>query len=149
MVGTIAKSAARVPVMKRTITACLLLSALALAGCSVKGDKGEKGGTGPKGDAGPMGPAGPQGPRGLQGPPGKDGKDGVSPPPQFRVVRSAADDVVANADCGSEEVMVAAICIVKSGQSAQTPLTFGDHGTSCDKAGQSEQPQAVILCAKR
>jgi hypothetical protein len=135
--------------MKHTLSVCVLFGALALAGCGVKGDKGEKGDMGAKGDAGPMGPAGPPGARGLDGRPGKDGKDGVSPPPQFRVVRSATDDVVANADCGSEEVMVGAICIVKSGQTAQTPLTFGDHGASCDKAGQSEQPQAVILCAKR
>ena len=54
---------------------CVLLSALALSGCGVKGDKGDKG---DKGEAGPAGPTGPAGPQGLAGAPGKDGRDGVS-----------------------------------------------------------------------
>jgi len=140
--------------MKRaTFWVCVLVSALALSGCGVKGDKGDKGNKGDKGDAGPTGPAGPPGPQGLDGRPGKDGKDGVSPPTQFRVVRSATDggtDKPALAICGLQEVMVSATCIPKSGDLAQTPRTFSNNGASCDpKPGQSEIPQAVILCAKQ
>jgi hypothetical protein len=46
--------------------------------------------------------------------------------------------------------MVSATCIVKAGDLAQTPRTFGDNGASCDtKPGQSDPPQAIILCAKQ
>src|SRR5271168_4168614 len=107
---------------------CVLLSALALSGCGVKGDKGDKG---DKGEAGPAGPTGPAGPQGLAGAPGKDGRDGVSPPLPFRVVRSAVDGGISKpAMCGTEEVMVSATCIVKAGDTAQAPRTMGDNGAS-------------------
>jgi hypothetical protein len=52
--------------------------------------------------------------------------------------------------CGVNEVMVSATCIVKAGDAAQAPRTLGDNGASCDaKPGQSDPPQAVILCAKQ
>ena len=126
---------------------CVLLSALALSGCGVKGDKGDKG---DKGEAGPAGQAGPPGPQGLAGAPGKDGRDGVSPPLPFRVVRSAVDNGISKpALCGSEEIMIAATCVVKVGEAAQSPRTMGESGASCDtKPGQSDPPQAVILCTK-
>jgi hypothetical protein len=62
------------------VLAGALALTLIVAGCS-----------GPKGDKGDAGPPGQQGQNGQQGPagkPGQNGKDGVSPPPQFRVVRS-------------------------------------------------------------
>lgn len=126
---------------------CILLSALALSGCGVKGDKGDKG---DRGEAGPMGPAGPPGPQGSAGPPGKDGRDGVSPPLPFRVVRSAADGGISKpAMCSADEIMISATCIVKAGDLVQTPRTLGNNGASCDaKPGQSDPPQAVILCTK-
>jgi hypothetical protein len=126
---------------------CVLLSALALSGCGVKGDKGDKG---DKGEAGPAGPAGAPGPQGVAGAPGKDGRDGVSPPLPFRVVRSAVDNGISKpALCGTEEVMIAATCVVKAGEAAQSPRTMGETGASCDtKPGQSDPPQAVILCTK-
>jgi hypothetical protein len=52
--------------------------------------------------------------------------------------------------CGSGEVMVSATCLSKSGAVNTTPKTITDTGAACDpKPGQSEIPQAVILCAKR
>lgn len=131
-----------------TVLICVLLSAFALSGCGEKGDKGDKG---DKGEAGATGPAGPPGPQGAAGPPGKDGRDGVSPPLPFRVVRSEADGGISKpAMCGVDEVMVSATCLVKAGDAAQAPRTLGDNGASCDaKPGQSDPPQAVILCMKR
>jgi hypothetical protein len=129
--------------------ACGLALALAVAGCSgPKGDKGEKG---EKGDAGDAGPAGPPGPQGPQGTTGKDGKDGVSPPPQFRVVRAAAEGVVSKpALCGTDEVVVSATCLSKTGAVNQTPKTLGDTGAACEpRPGESDIPDVVILCAKR
>jgi Collagen triple helix repeat (20 copies) len=119
---------------------------LVVAGCSgPKGDKGDKG------DAGANGSPGSQGPQGPQGPAGKDGRDGVSPPAQFRVVRSAADGAMAKtAMCDVNEVIVSAMCVSKLGAQIQTPRTIGDNGASCEpQSGQTEAPQAVILCAKR
>jgi len=138
---------------RSTVLVCALLSALAvtglaLTGCGVKGDKGDKG---DRGDAGPPGPTGSPGPQGQAGPPGKDGRDGVSPPPQFRVVRGGLDGGISKpATCAAEEIMVSATCMVSSGDISQTPRTIGDNGASCDTPpGQSNPPQAVILCAKR
>jgi hypothetical protein len=52
--------------------------------------------------------------------------------------------------CDAAEIMVSATCMVNSGDIAQTPRTLGDNGASCDaRPGQSNPPQAVILCAKR
>ena len=118
-----------------------LVAVLALSGCA-KGDKGDKGDPGATGAAGPPGPAGPS---------GKDGRDGASPPPQFRVVRGEIDGgVVKPATCGAEEIMVSATCMVKAGETAETPRTIGETGASCDvQPNQSNPPQAVILCAKR
>ena len=130
-----------------TVLTCVLLSALALSGCGVKGDKGDKG---DRGEAGPPGQTGPAGAQGAAGPPGKDGRDGVSPPLPFRVVRSEADGGISKpAMCGTNEVMISATCISKSGDAALAPRTLGDSGASCDaKPGQSDPPQAVILCTK-
>ena len=71
--------------------------------------------------------------------------------PQFRVVRGELDNGITKpAACGTDEIMVSATCLVKSGEVAQTPRTIGDNAASCDtKVGKSDQPQAVILCAKR
>jgi len=130
-----------------TLLICVLLSALALSGCGIKGDKGDKG---DKGEAGPMGQAGPPGPEGVTGAPGKDGRDGVSPPLPFRVIRSEADGGISKpAMCGTNEVMISATCITKAGDAALAPRTLGESGASCDaKPGQSDPPQAVILCTK-
>jgi hypothetical protein len=123
-----------------------LALALVLAGCS--GPKVEKG---DKGDTGENGPAGSAGPPGPPGPPGKDGKDGVSPPLQFRVVRSSTDGGMAKpAICAVDEVMVSATCLSKTGSVNQAPKTIGDNGASCEpQSGQTDTPAAVILCAKR
>jgi hypothetical protein len=120
---------------------------LALGGCG----KGEKGDKGDKGDPGPVGAAGSPGPQGPQGAPGKDGRDGVSPPQQFRVVRSAMDRGMSKpALCDVDEVMVSATCLTKTGSISEAPKTLGDNGASCDsQSGQTEAPQAIILCAKR
>jgi collagen triple helix repeat protein len=134
---------------KSPLFVCLVLvGALALTGCGVKGDKGDKG---EKGDAGQPGAAGPLGPQGPAGPPGKDGRDGISPPQQFRVVRSSTEGGVANsAMCGVDEVLVSATCIAPAANVAATPKVLGDNGASCEASpGQSAVPQAVILCAKR
>jgi hypothetical protein len=128
------------------ILAGVLSLMLAVAGCSgPKGDKGDKG------DAGPPGPQGENGKQGPEGKPGQNGKDGVSPPPQFRVVRSAADGGMANpAMCSVDEIMVSATCLSKAGIMNQAPKTLGDNGASCDaQSGQTAVPEAVILCAKR
>jgi hypothetical protein len=134
---------------KSYMVACGLVLALAVAGCSgPKGDKGDKGQKGDQGDAGPTGPAGPQGP---QGPAGKNGENGVSPPAQFRVVRASPDGVVSKpALCGTDEVMVSATCLSKTGAVNQSPKTLSDTGAACDpRPGESEIPDVVILCEKR
>jgi hypothetical protein len=130
-----------------TLLFCVLLSALALSGCGIKGDKGDKG---DKGEAGAMGASGPPGPEGVAGAPGKDGRDGVSPPLPFRVVRSEADGGISKpAMCGTNEVMISATCITKAGDAGLAPRTLGNNGASCDaKPGQSDPPEAVILCTK-
>jgi Collagen triple helix repeat (20 copies) len=122
---------------------------LVLAGCS--GPKGDKGDTGPKGDPGLAGPPGPVGPQGPQGPPGKNGADGISPPPQFRVVRATPQNGLSRpAMCGIDEMMVSATCISRTGSADQAPKTIGDTGASCDpRPGQSDIPDVVILCGKR
>jgi hypothetical protein len=119
---------------------------LIVAGCSgPKGDKGDKG------DAGPPGQQGQNGQQGPEGRPGQNGRDGVSPPPQFRVVRSAADGGMAKpAMCTVDEAMVSATCLSKAGLMNQAPKTLGDSGASCDpQSGQTDTPEVVILCAKR
>jgi hypothetical protein len=121
-----------------------------VAGCSgPKGDKGDKGDKGEKGDPGAKRCAGPApGPAGSQGSPGKDG---VSPPPQFRVVRSSVENRLAKpAMSAADEVMVSATCLSKIGSVNQAPKTIGDSGATCDpQSGQTETPEAVIRCAKR
>ena len=126
-----------------------LALALAVAGCS--GPKGDKGDKGEKGDPGPSGPAGAAGPQGPPGSPGKNGENGVSPPPQFRVVRSSSDGGVSRpAMCSVDEVMVSATCLSKAGSANQSPKTITDSGAACDPApGQSDVPETVVLCAKR
>jgi hypothetical protein len=134
------------------LTAFNVASALALAAL-VAGCSGPKGDKGDKGDAGPPGQQGQNGQQGPEGKPGRDGKDGVSPPPpvQFRVVRSATDGGMAKpALCAVDEIMVSATCLSKLGSVNQAPKTLGDNGASCDpQSGQTEPPEAVILCAKR
>jgi hypothetical protein len=127
------------------VAACLALS-VALAGCSgPKGDKGDKG------DAGAVGAAGSAGPQGPQGPAGAPGRDGVSPPAQFRVVRSVADAGMSKAAmCDVSEVIVSAMCVSKLGSMNQTPKTVGDNGAECaPQSGQTDAPETVILCTKR
>lgn len=128
--------------------------AIALAGAGCSGPKGDKGDKGEKGDPGPAGPAeppGPAGPPGPIGPPGKNGENGVSPPPQFRVVRSSSEGGVSRpAMCSVEEIMVSATCLSKTGSVNQAPKTISDTGAVCDTGpGQSDIPEAVVLCAKR
>jgi len=135
--------------MRKSIFAFVVLnSALALSACGVKGDKGDKG---DRGDARPPGQAGRPGPQGPAGPPGKDVRDGISPPPQFRVVRGGLDGGISKAAmCDVEEIMVSATCMASSGDIAETPRTLSDNGASCDaRPGQSNPPRVVILCAKR
>jgi hypothetical protein len=123
--------------------------ALALAGCS--GPKGDKGDKGEKGDPGPAGPPGPPGPQGPPGPAGKNGENGVSPPPQFRVVRSTREGGISRpAMCAADEVMVSASCLSRTGSVTQAPHTVGESGADCTSTrGQAVVPEAVILCAKR
>jgi Collagen triple helix repeat (20 copies) len=134
---------------KSVFVAGTLAVALVLAGCS--GPKGDKGDKGEKGDPGPSGAAGPPGPQGPPGLMGKNGENGVSPPPQFRVVRSSSDGGVSRpAMCGVDEVMVSATCLSKTGSVNQAPKTITDSGAACDpRPGQSEIPEAVVLCTKR
>jgi hypothetical protein len=116
---------------------------LAVAGCSdPKGDEGDKGDPGQNGAPGPPGPGGPQ---------GSSGKDGVSPPPQFRVVRSSVRNGPAKtAMCAADDVMVSPTCLSRVGSVNEAPKTIGDRGATCDpQSGQTETPEAVILCAKR
>jgi hypothetical protein len=131
------------------VMACGLVLALAVAGCS--GPKGDKGDKGAKGEAGAGGPAGPAGPQGPQGPAGKNGENGVSPPPQFRVVRAAAAGVVSKpALCGTDEVLVSATCLSRTGAVNQAPKTLSDTGAACEpRPGESEIPDVVIVCEKR
>jgi hypothetical protein len=133
--------------MQKSIAVVLGLTlALVVTGCSgPKGDKGDKGDKGENGAAGSPGTPGPQGPQGLAG------KDGVSPPPQFRVVRSTSENGMAKeAMCAVEEVMVSATCMSKLGSANQAAKTIGDNGATCDaQSGQADAPTAVILCAKR
>jgi hypothetical protein len=126
-----------------------LVLALVVAGCS--GPKGDKGDQGEKGDPGPSGPAGATGPQGPPGSPGKNGENGMSPPPQFRVVRSSSDGGVSRpAMCSGDEVMVSATCLSKAGSVNQPPKTITDSGAACDPGpGQSDVPETVVLCAKR
>jgi Collagen triple helix repeat (20 copies) len=133
--------------MQKSIAVVLGLAlALVVTGCSgPKGDKGDKGDKGENGAAGSPGTPGPQGPQGLAG------KDGVSPPPQFRVVRSSSENGMAKeAMCAVDEVMVSATCMSKLGSANQAAKTIGDNGATCEaQSGQAEAPTAVILCAKR
>jgi hypothetical protein len=109
--------------MKKSFFVASLALTLVLAGCSdPKGDKGDKG---EKGDPGQSGAAGPPGPQGPPGSPGKNGENGVSPPQQFRVVRSPSDGGVSRpAMCGVDEVMVSATCLLKTGSVNQAPKTY-------------------------
>lgn len=134
--------------MRRSlIIACSLIAALALGGWAreKKGDKGDKG------DPGAVGAAGSPGPQGAQGAPGKDGRDGVSPPRQFRVVRSSMDRGMSKpAMCDVDEIIVSATCLTRTGSISEAPKTLGDNGANCDsQSGQTEAPQDLILCAKR
>jgi hypothetical protein len=131
--------------MQKLFIAAALLVPIVLAGCSgPKGDKGEKG------DAGAPGPVGPPGAAGLAGAAGKDGRDGVSPPAQFRVVRSEQGATSKPALCDVSEIIVSAMCISKLGSTSEVPKTLGDNGASCDPvSGQSDPPQTVIVCTKR
>jgi hypothetical protein len=126
-----------------------LVLALAVAGCS--GPKGDKGDKGEKGDPGAAGPAGPAGPQGTQGQAGKNGENGMTPPPQFRVVRGSAEGVVSNpANCGTDEVMVSATCLSRTGSVNQAPKTLSNTGAVCDpRPNESEIPDLVILCEKQ
>jgi hypothetical protein len=134
---------------KPFLIAFSLLVAVSVVGCS--GPQGDKGDKGEKGDPGMAGPAGPPGPQGPQGAPGKNGENGVSPPQQFRVVRSSPDGGVSRAAmCGVDEVLVSATCLSKTGSADQAPKTLGDSGAACDpRPNQSEVPSIVILCGKR
>jgi Collagen triple helix repeat (20 copies) len=128
------------------IVALSVALTLAVAGCSgPKGDKGDKG------DAGQNGSPGSPGPQGSPGAPGKDGRDGVSPPPQFRVVRSSIDGAMTKpAMCAIDEVMVSAMCLSKTGSVNQAAKTIGDNGASCEpQPNQTDSSSAVVLCAKR
>jgi hypothetical protein len=133
--------------MQKSIAVILSLTlALVVTGCSgPKGDKGDKG------DKGENGAAGSPGKEGAQGPQGPAGKDGVSPPPQFRVVRSTSENGMAKeAMCAVDEVMVSATCMSKLGSANQAAKTIGDNGATCEaQSGQADAPTAVILCAKR
>ena len=123
-----------------------LALALAVAGCSgLKGDKGDKG------DRGESGPAGSPGTPGPQGPQGPAGRDGVSPPAQFRVVRSPSENGMPKAAmCAVDELMVSAACMPKIGSVNEAAKTIGDNGATCDaQSDQSNAPEAVILCTKR
>ena len=52
--------------------------------------------------------------------------------------------------CAADEVMVSATCLSKIGSVNEAPKTIGDSGAICDpQSGQTETPEAVILCAKR
>ena len=126
---------------KNMLAGSMLIVALALAGCSgPKGDKGDKGDTG-------KGEPGSRGAQGDPGPPRKDGRDGSTPPPQFRVVRSAPDAMSGTAMCAADELVVSATCIAKLGTMNEAPTTIGDTGASCPT--QNQPAQAVLLCAKR
>jgi hypothetical protein len=133
--------------MQKSIVVVLGL-ALTLVGAGCSGPKGEKGDKGDKGEAGAAGSPGAAGPQGPQGP---AGKDGVSPPAQFRVVRSTSENgMPKEAMCAVDEVMVSATCMSKLGSANQAAKTIGDNGATCDaQAGQAEAPTAVLLCAKR
>jgi hypothetical protein len=135
--------------MQRSVIIIATVLALAISGCS--GPKGDKGDKGEKGDAGPAGPPGPQGPQGPPGPRGDKGENGVSPPPQFRVVRSSSEGAISRpALCSADEVMVSATCLSPTGAVNQAPKAIGDTGASCDpQPGQSTVPDVVVLCAKR
>jgi hypothetical protein len=137
------------PMQRSFLIVCGLAAALAAAGCS--GPKGDKGDKGDKGEPGATGPAGPPGPQGPQGAAGKNGENGISPPPQFRVVRSSSEGGVSRtAMCGIDEVMVSATCLSRTGSADQAPKTLNDTGAACDpRPGQSDVPDVVILCAKR
>ena len=52
--------------------------------------------------------------------------------------------------CAEDEVMVSATCLSKIGSVNETPKTIGDNVATCEPlSGQTETPEAVILCAKR
>ena len=123
--------------MQKSIAVAFSL-ALALA----KGDKGDRGESGPAGSPGTPGPQGPQGPA---------GKDGVSPPAQYRVVRSTSENGMSKAAmCEVDEVIVSATCMSKIGSVNEAAKTIGDNGATRDaQSGQSDAPEAVILCTKR
>jgi Collagen triple helix repeat (20 copies) len=130
--------------MQKSILVILGLTlALVVAGCS--GDKGDKGDKGEIGEAGSPGKPGPQGPIGPAG------KDGVSPPAQFRVVRSVSENGMPKAAlCAVDEAMVSATCMSKLGSVNEAAKTIGDNGATCEaQPGQADATTAVILCAKR
>src|SRR5271157_2842220 len=83
-----------------------------------------------------------QGPPGPQAPPapsGKDAKDAGPPPPQFRVVRSSVDGGITRpAMCGTDEVVVSAICVAAAGNDAM--CTRSD-SRICDKRSLFRSPR--------
>jgi hypothetical protein len=132
--------------MQKLFIAAVVVLPIILAGCSgPKGDKGDKG------DAGAPGQVGPPGPQGHAGAPGKDGREGVSPPAQFRVVRSGVDNAASRvAKCEPSEIIVSAMCVTKLGSTSAIPKTIGDNSASCDPGSeQIDAPQAVIVCTNR
>ena len=124
--------------------------ALVLSGCGVKGDKGDKG---DRGEAGPGG----------TNRPGRTCRARNSLLartvatafhrrcrfPKWRASEARRRNFKVR-DVRHQEVMISATCISKSAAMlALAPRTLGDSGASCDaKPGQSDPPQAVILCTK-
>jgi hypothetical protein len=124
--------------MKSAVAGILLL-ALFVSGCDYApgqpGPRGPQGEQGPQGAVGPQGLQGPEGPKGDRGEPGPRGEKGEKGDPATPGLVGLR---VANGDCSSDEIVVAAVC--EANQKV--------NGTKCDD-GQVNDAPARLLCMKK
>jgi hypothetical protein len=123
--------------MRALSMAVMLVSALALAGCSdgSKEVKGEKGDVGEKGEPGSPGQKGDKGDKGDKGNAGAPGTT-------LRVVAAQSP----TASCEADEIMISAYC---SGSFNAYPLVPLANGARCGNNPNSTTLRVTIVCAKR
>src|SRR5258707_15654908 len=124
--------------MRALSMAVMLVSALALAGCSEgsKEVKGEKGDVGEKGEPGSPGQKGDKGDKGDKGAKGDAGAPGTT----LRVVAAQSP----TASCEADEIMISAYC---SGTFNAYPLVPLTNGARCGNNPNSAL-RVTIVCAK-
>jgi hypothetical protein len=110
------------------------LIAVALVGAMMAG----QGPKAPMSFQGPPGPPGPHGPPGPKGDPGAPGPAGA-----IRVVRAKCDETNCRAQCGGDEMLLAAYC----GPNQNPAVILGGRSATCRNPVPASDP-IVAACAK-